>query len=435
MRPPFYLRQLKNDLDMWIAQGLVPADNRESILKSVGGGSSAGRLETIIAIFGAILIGAGALSFVGANWAAMTKAARLFVLFGGMWLSYAVAIWFYGQSRGLIAQAFVLLGVLLFGANIWFVAQTYNINSHYPDGTLLWGVGALTAALLVPSRAALASALAIGVYWTYQETFEFQRMIHLPFLAFWAVCAAQSALLSWRPGIHLSALSLIFWLAISYQGLRTFLGWSDAEVLTVYVFVPLMIWSASQIRESGPNAIQMTVGHYAFFVFLAAFAGLHLADGAQAGAASTWLGFAIVASVLSLGAVALSMQRKGSTGLDLAGTGFAAIATLSYVLLVKTSDDQYDIPYTITTLIVILWSLSRGARLDDRFVVNWSVVAFGLWVLYTYFKLFGGLMDQAVFFTFGGVLLIALALGLEPFRRRLVAKDKPSAPVVTGEPK
>ena len=84
---------------------------------------------------------------------------------------------------------------------------------------------------------------------------------------------------------------------------------------------------------------------------------------------------------------------------------------------------------------MILWSLSRGARLDDRFVVNWSVVAFGLWVLYTYFKLFGGLMDQAVFFTVGGVLLIVLALGLEPIRQRLVAKDKPSAPVVTGEQK
>lgn len=431
MRPPFYIRQLKNDLDMWIAQGLVPAENRNSILKSVGGGSSAGRLETIIAIFGAILIGAGALSFVGANWAGMTKAARLFVLFGGMWLSYGVAIWFYGQSRGLIAQAFVLLGVLLFGANIWLVAQTYNINSHYPDGTLLWAVGALAAALLVPSRAALGSALAIGAYWTYQETFEFDRLIHLPFVVFWAVCAAQSALLSWRPGIHLSALSLIFWFAISYEGLKAYLGWSNAEVLTVYVFVPLVVWSASQIRESGPNAVLITVGHYAFFVFLVAFAGLHLADGPQ-GSTPSWFVFAVVSSVLSLAAVALSMQRKGATALDLAGTAFAAITTLSYVLLVKTSDDQYDIPYTITTLIVILWSLSRGARLDDRFVVNWSVVAFGLWVLYAYFKLFGGLMDQAVFFTGGGVLLIVLALGLETVRRRLMSNDKP---VVAGEAK
>jgi uncharacterized membrane protein len=72
--------------------------------------------------------------------------------------------------------------------------------------------------------------------------------------------------------------------------------------------------------------------------------------------------------------------------------------------------------------VIILWSLFRGARMDDRFVVNWSVVAFGLWVLYAYFDLFAGLLDQAIFFTVGGVLLIVLALALEPLRRNLVAK-------------
>jgi uncharacterized membrane protein len=126
-------------------------------------------------------------------------------------------------------------------------------------------------------------------------------------------------------------------------------------------------------------------------------------------------------TMLSLGAVALSMQRKGATALDLAGTVFAAGATLFYVAQTRGNAGDTELPYLICTLIVILWSLSRGARLDDRFVVNWSVVAFGGWVLYTYFELFGGLLDQAVFFTVGGALLIALALGLEPLRRRLVA--------------
>ena len=426
MRPPFYIRQLKSDLELWIQQGLVPADSRDAILKSVGGASTTGRLETIISIFGAILIGAGALSFVGANWAAMTKAARLFVLFGGMWAAYGVAIWFYASARGLIAQAFILLGVLLFGANIWLVAQTYNINSHYPDGTLLWAMGALVAALLVPSRAALASALAIGGYWTWQESMDFDHTIHLPFLLFWAVCAAQAAYLSWRPGIHLSALSLIFWLIISYKGIQTLLGWSDAEVISIYVFVPLAIWSATQIREPGPNAISLVVGHYAFFSFLSAFAVVHLTDGSDLGATTSWLAFAVISSAAALTAVAFSLQRKGSTGLDLAGTAFAAIVTITYVSLIRSHSDQYDIPFLMSTLVVILWSLFRGARMDDRFVVNWSIVAFGLWVLYTYFDLFGGLMDQAVFFTVGGILLIVLALSLNTLRRTLVTTNAPT---------
>lgn len=421
MRPPFYISQLKRDLEMWISQGLVPAENRDKILDSVGNTSSAGRLETIIAVFGAILIGAGALSFVGANWADMTKAARLVVLFGGMWLAYAAAVMFNASGRSLIGQAFILLGVLLFGANIWFVAQTYNINSHYPNGTLLWAMGALAAALIVPSHAALGAALAIGSYWTFQESTEFRGPVHVEFLVFWAACAAQAAWLGWRPGIHLAALSLIMWFVVSNDSLQALLGWSDAEIASIYVLIPLLIWSVSQIRDPGPNGIALMVGHYAFFAFMAAFSVVHLFDGHAAGTSASWFGFAGVTTLLSLGAVALSMQRKGATALDLAGTVFAAGATLFYVAQTRGNAGDTELPYLICTLIVILWSLSRGARLDDRFVVNWSVVAFGGWVLYTYFELFGGLLDQAVFFTVGGVLLIALALGLEPLRRRLVA--------------
>lgn len=421
MRPPFYVTQLKRDLDMWISQGLVPAENRDRILATIDVPTIRGRLETILAIFGAILIGAGALSFVGANWADMSKGARLVILFGSMWLAYAAAIWARGTGRDLIGEAFLLLGVLLFGANIWFVAQTYNINSHYPDGTMLWALGALVTALLAPSRASLAAALAIGSLWTVQESTDFDGPLHVEFIVFWAVCAAQAARTSWRPGIHLAALSLILWFVVSNDNLQHLLFWSDAEIASIYVFLPLLVWSVTQIRETGPNGIGLMIGHYAFFTFIAAFSVVHLFGGHEVGTSLSWIFFAAIASLMTLGAVMLPLQRKGASGADIAGTIFALAATIFYVTQTRGESSGTEVPYLVCSLIVILWSLSRGARLDDRFVINWSIVAFGGWVLYTYFELFSALMDQAVFFTVGGVLLILLALGLEPLRRRLLA--------------
>src|SRR6185436_10254366 len=190
MRPPFYVRQLKQDLEEWIAKGLVPASSRDAILESVGAGSRT-RLDLIIAVFGVILIGAGAMSFVAANWQEMGKFTRLVILFGTMWAAYAIAIYFLGRTRDVIGQAFVLLGVLMFGANIMLIAQTYNINSHFPDGMMLWALGALGAAVIVPSRAALAAALVLGSIWTWQEAWYFNVVLHIPFLFFWAACAAM----------------------------------------------------------------------------------------------------------------------------------------------------------------------------------------------------------------------------------------------------
>jgi len=421
MRPPFYVTQLKRDLDTWISQGLVPPENRERILSTLSAPAPAGRLEAIIAIFGAILIGAGALSFVGANWADMSKGARLVVLFGSMWLSYAAAIWAAGAGRNLIAEALLLLGVLLFGSNIWFIAQTYNINAHYPDGTLLWALGALAAALLAPSRAALGAALAIASLWTVQESTGFDGPIHLPFLLFWVICAARAAAIGWRPGIHLSALSLILWFVVSNDSLQHLLFWSDAEIASIYVLIPLAIWSLTQIRAPGPNGIALMVGHYAFFTFLVAFSVIHLFNGHAVGTTLTWIVFAAITSLVALGAVSIPLKTRATSAIDIAGTIFAIAATIYYVTQTRGAASNTEVPYLILSLVVILWSLSRGARMDDRFVINWSVAAFGLWVLYVYFELFQALMDQAVFFTVGGALLILLALGLEPLRRRLVA--------------
>lgn len=421
MRPPFYIRQLRQDLETWIAKGLVPEESREAILTSVGAGATARRLDVIIATFGVILLGAGAMSFVADNWAAMTKLSRLVVLFGSMWAAYGVALWFAANNRAAIGQAFVLLGIILFGVNIWFVAQTYNISAHYPDGTLLWGLGALAAAALVPSRAALATALVLGGLWTWQETQYFDDLLHAPFLIYWAACAALATYLNWRPGIHLSALTLIFWFAINYNSLSRLLGWNDAEVLTIYIFVPLAIWSVSQLFERDASAIALTVGHYAFFIFLIAYALLHLPEANGNNPQTSWMIFAGVVSVASVGAVLVGLQRKVFTIVDALGMLFVCVTTMAYVFIVKQQGNALDVPYLACTLLVILWSLSRGARYDDRFVINLSTVAFGLWFLYAYFTLFKGLLDQAIFFTVGGVLLIALSLGLEGIRRRLIA--------------
>ena len=426
MRPPFYLRQLRHDLEEWIAKGLVPASSRDAILASAGAGSGA-RLDLILAVLGVVLLGAGAMSFVAANWQDMSKLTRLIMLFGAMWAAYAIAIYFLARARDVIGQAFVLLGVLMFGANIMLIAQTYNINAHFPDGVLLWGLGALAAAASVPSRAALAAALVLGAVWTWQEYQYFDVVLHWPFLIYWAACAALAFTFAWRPGVHLTLLAFIFWFALNTEGLAKLLGWSEAESTSIYIFLPLAIWSLLQLFEARGNAFSITTGHYAFFIFLFAYGLLHLPDNGDYSPATSWLIFAVTASLVALAAAAVGVARKALNGVDLLGIAFACITTMAYVFLVKKGNSSLDVPYLAFTLLVILWSVQRGVRTEDRFVINLSMVAFGLWVLYTYFVMFSGLLDQAVFFTAGGILLILLSLGIEGLRRRLVSGAKPVA--------
>jgi uncharacterized membrane protein len=427
MRPPFYVRQLKRDLDDWIARGLVPESSRDAILKSVGadGGMT---LSAMIAVLGVILIGAAAMSFVGANWEQMSKLVRLIVLFGAMWAAFAGAAALHG-IRPAISGALVLLGVLMFGANIMLIAQTYHINAHYPDGVMMWGAGAIAAAALVPSRASLALALGLGALWTWQERWDFDQALHIAFLPYWAVCAALAGWLNWRPGVHLAALALIMWLVLSFEGLQALLGWNDVQMASLYAFGPLAIWAANAAFKTEAERHALTVEHYAVVAFVVAFWSLHL-FGAQTVQAASWYGVAGILGAAAIAATAFGLRNGAHTALDVAGVAFFCAATAGFVLMTNDGEASRRFIACVAILIVILWLLARGVRIEDRLLINLSLIGFGAWVLYAYFVVFGALMDQAVFLLAGGVLLIGLSLALDRLRRRLttpstVAEVKP----------
>ena len=68
------------------------------------------------------------------------------------------------------------------------------------------------------------------------------------------------------------------------------------------------------------------------------------------------------------------------------------------------------------------WLVSYGTAHDFRFAVNFGFVAFGAEVLWLYFETMGTLLDTAIFFALGGILLIAGSVVMERMRRRLVAQ-------------
>ena len=91
------------------------------------------------------------------------------------------------------------------------ISQMYHMEGSPPDAVLLWALGALLTAVLVPSAAALAATFVLIVVWTWWER-SLSNAAHFGFLVPWAAAAATAAWMRWRPGLHLAALALIIWL-------------------------------------------------------------------------------------------------------------------------------------------------------------------------------------------------------------------------------
>lgn len=132
-------------LSEWCAAGLLDRDQLERIrvFESRREPASGGRRLAGLAIaFGVLLVGAGTLLFVAANWQHLGPWARFLLvlaLVGGFHLGGALA----GARRSGLAMPLHGLGTLALGAGIFLSGQIFNFQEHWPGGLLLWALGAL----------------------------------------------------------------------------------------------------------------------------------------------------------------------------------------------------------------------------------------------------------------------------------------------------
>ncbi len=118
----------------------------------------------IILVIGAILIGAGIFSFLAANWRGMSNTLKLIIIITLMLVAYAAG-WQVKEKYKLVktGQALIFLGAIIYGAGIFLVAQMFNIRANWPDGFILWMLGALAMAFVSESYSLFYLALLAGV--------------------------------------------------------------------------------------------------------------------------------------------------------------------------------------------------------------------------------------------------------------------------------
>lgn len=207
--------RLLSDIGRWQAQGYVTEQGAAEIRRDLDSRSLGAGPTGALAVLGAILLGFAAMSFIAANWAALSKLAKLTLIFGGIATCYGAAFELFRRKLDVFAHAAVLAGVALFGGAIMLIAQMYHMDGHPPDAVWLWAVGALAAGWLLRSNPALAASVVLICVWSFMETEWARKQIHWGFLPMWAVAAGGIATTRWVKGMHLLALALSGWIVVS----------------------------------------------------------------------------------------------------------------------------------------------------------------------------------------------------------------------------
>jgi uncharacterized membrane protein len=349
---------VERDVARWQAAGWVSDAGAAAIRAELAARRAAVGAAEVLAILAAVLLGFAVMSFVAANWNAMSKLARLLLLLAALWACYGGVAYLFARQLGVFAHAAVLGGIAVYGASIMLIAQMYHMDGNAPDAMLAWGLGALLAALLVRSNAALGAAFVLLAVWTGWER-SLSWDAHWLFLGPWAAAAAVAAWLGWRPGLHLAALSLAIWLApLGYYVLDRHAHWLVAVIGAGVALV------AAALGEGGiERRMRVSQAMFAYGVVVA-FAGLFI--------------------------IQFIDDRAIFGGIRTQPIGeLAALAALTLVLLVAA----------------MYWALAT----DNRGALWLGYVAFTLQIFALYWKMLGTLLNTSLFFLIAALIVSVLA--------------------------
>lgn len=459
-----HYRLLSHDIKKWQSEGWVTPENANAILADKRPKGLAGRLVFLVGLLGAILLLFAAISFVAANWDEMSRLSRLTWLIVGLWVTYLIGWRLTANARPRLAEIAYLLGVGLFGVNIALIAQMFHIDSHPPNGVLMWVIGALVSAALLRSRAALLLTFFGALTWSLMETFSYDAIIHWPFLLVWGAAFALSLLMRWTPATHLAFLSLLIWAIIAIIRYATDGHWSPHGVLSLFIMaflfmLSIALWWQTREGEAGPFGFANWLDRYAILGLLPSLfilqtipfmktGGLYRSSASRADdplyllqGNFGWLPLTLLILTGTLIALYRAWRKNQLKNTDLAVFAAVAAGTLLFALvstqnlfgtenwLVSRETHKFLATwvYGAAFLTLLIWLISYGHRHGSDLYVWAALAAFGVEVLYIYLSIFGSLLETSLFFLVGGILTMGLAFFLYRLNQRFEDQTKPAS--------
>jgi len=405
---PGYRRRLIRDSARWLAAGWISSQARAEILRDAG---TEGALGRTLSLLGALLAGVGVITFVAANWDSMAALHRLAVLLAALGVGLA-GCRLAERRGGAWLESMALLTLLLFGANINLIAQTFHISAHWPDGVLLWALGGLAITVLLEAETAVLGTLVLGLIWSWGEIIDYDRVLW-GYLLFLLATAIPILVWHWERPWRLWVLSLGWWLVatviIHYElqvRVLQLLGMVAILLLALGAWLrggALWAWTGHALLQAGSLSL---LGIALLFSYPEPWSLAHRAD-----LEPLWYGWLVVAALPVLAAIGLALRRVEPADL-------LAWLPFTLILLAAELDQGGWAPVLINLLyfgglVLLIW---RASAVHDagllRLAVGFFLIGLGL----RYLEQFWSLLDRSIAFVAGGVLL--LLLGWWAGRRR-----------------
>lgn len=387
--------RLDEETREWVDQGIITEEQREEIVSQYEGEDRSRAVRAIL-LLGAVMVGLGALLFVGANWDAIPAFGRIALLAGLTTAAYYSG-WNVKYERdgwNKVGDALLFIGSLFVGATLFLTAQTFNVEANVHWLLLLWLVAVAPVSYAVESKPTLLLSVVLLGWWSGSyvgggEVFDVAE-------GFFANVGAYALY-----GITLYGVGRL------HEETRF-----EEFASTYKTFGPIFFFAMTYaVAVSELAALRRVTG----FVESAFLVGMLLAALATAGIA-VYLGKLDekVEAAWYAGAFALSLSTVGLSWVfgstELTGTAGEAVPAVLVLL------------YHTAFLALVVGIVYMGYTKRATAYVNIGLLFFVLYTGYLYVAKIATYLGTSLAFVVGGLILLVGGAYLEKRRRELVTE-------------
>jgi len=166
-----FRQMLAVELPGWVEDGIISPEQatqleRKYQLDRLVEESRETLLKTLF-MFGAALIALGVVAFVAAHWELIPKHGKWILITLAMLGSHTAGyrLWKVKNSSPYLGHALIILGTLIFGADIALIGQIFHLPGEYYYGLLFWSLGTLAVGYAVQSTPHFLMALIASLCW------------------------------------------------------------------------------------------------------------------------------------------------------------------------------------------------------------------------------------------------------------------------------
>ncbi|MCS6813479.1 MAG: DUF2157 domain-containing protein [Cyanobacteria bacterium] len=268
-----FRRQLRQELQQWLADGLIDAELLDRLAQRYQFHTlereASNRFVAILLGLGCILLGLAVITFVAANWQVWSRSFRVLLLVS-LFVGINTAgfyLWRRSSNAGYrrLGHGLLLMGGLALGANIGLMSQMFHQSGEVYELFLVWGLGvaAMAYGLRLNSLGIMALIL-VGIgYWFrrlegFWDNSSLQLFIqHMPLM----VALVFLPLAHWCRSRALFGAAMVLLLIALVGNLDPFAGYSSAPGWVAAIVValpPALLWSYNQdaftFSRSQPSA-------------------------------------------------------------------------------------------------------------------------------------------------------------------------------------